>query len=101
MVRTCLVNQLTRQVSVKGGVVLVRGLGAAARRYVGADHSRADDPHRHIHLQIPSAKSRRSRPRLRRCVLAVDEVRALRAQLRGDKKTARGGLPEVDTVEHQ
>lgn len=33
---------------MKGGVILFRGTGAAARRYVEADRSRADDYYRLI-----------------------------------------------------
>ncbi len=43
VVRTSLMRRLMREASVKGGVILFRGSGAAARRYVEADRSRADE----------------------------------------------------------
>ena len=43
VVRTSLMRPLMREVRVKGGVILFRGNGAAARRYVEADRSRADE----------------------------------------------------------
>ncbi|MDR0592205.1 MAG: relaxase domain-containing protein, partial [Bifidobacteriaceae bacterium] len=43
MMRTSLVKPVTREGEMKGGVVLFRGSGKAARRYVEADHTRADD----------------------------------------------------------
>ncbi|SMX94338.1 conjugative relaxase domain-containing protein, TrwC/TraI family [Brevibacterium sp. Mu109] len=43
MVRTSLMRRLMREANVKGGVILFRGSGAAARRYVEADRSRADE----------------------------------------------------------
>ena len=43
VVRTSLTRRLVREASVKGGVILFRGNGAAARRYVEADRSRADE----------------------------------------------------------
>ena len=43
VVRTSLMRRLMREVDVKGGVILFRGSGAAARRYVEADRSRADE----------------------------------------------------------
>ena len=44
VVRTSLMrSRLVREVSVKGGVLLFRGSGKAARRYVEADRSRADE----------------------------------------------------------
>ena len=42
-VRTSLMRQLTREAEMKGGVILFRGNGAAARRYIEADRSRADE----------------------------------------------------------
>ena len=42
-VRTSLMRRLMREARVKGGVILFRGSGAAARRYVEADRSRADE----------------------------------------------------------
>ena len=42
-VRTSLMRPLVRRPRVKGGVILFRGSGAAARRYVEADRSRADE----------------------------------------------------------
>ncbi len=41
--RTSLMRPLMREAQMKGGVLLFRGSGAAARRYVEADHSRADE----------------------------------------------------------
>lgn len=45
VVRTCLMKRLVRKAAggVKGGVILFRGSGADARRYVEADRSRADE----------------------------------------------------------
>ncbi len=43
MVHTSLMRRLVREAGVKGGVILFRGTGAAARRYVEADRSRADE----------------------------------------------------------
>lgn len=43
VVRTSLMRRLMREARVKGGVILFRGSGAAARRYVEADRSRADE----------------------------------------------------------
>ncbi len=44
VVHTSLTRRLVREVArVKGGVILFRGNGAAARRYVEADRSRADE----------------------------------------------------------
>src|SRR5690625_1703925 len=42
-VRTSLMRRLMREARVKGGVILFRGSGVAARRYVEADRSRADE----------------------------------------------------------
>ena len=42
-VRTSFMRRLMREVRVKGGVILFRGNGTAARRYVEADRSRADE----------------------------------------------------------
>ena len=42
-VRTSLMRRLMREAEVKGGVILFRGSGSAARRYVEADRSRADE----------------------------------------------------------
>lgn len=41
--RTSLMRRLMREARVKGGVILFHGTGAAARRYVEADRSRADE----------------------------------------------------------
>lgn len=45
MPRTFLARALVRKAVavVRGGVILFRGTGAAARRYLEADHSRADE----------------------------------------------------------
>lgn len=43
VVRTFLMRRLMREAEMKGGVILFRGTGAAARRYVEADRSRADE----------------------------------------------------------
>lgn len=43
VVRTSLTRRLVREARVKGGVRLFRGSGAAARAYVEADRSRADE----------------------------------------------------------
>lgn len=43
VVRTSLMRRLMREAQMKGGVILFRGSGAAARRYVEADRSRADE----------------------------------------------------------
>ncbi|CEG97208.1 Conjugal transfer protein [Propionibacterium freudenreichii] len=44
VVRTSLMrSRLVREAQVRGGVILFRGSGAAARRYVKADRSRADE----------------------------------------------------------
>ena len=43
VVHTSLMRRLMREAEMKGGVILFRGTGAAARRYVEADRSRADD----------------------------------------------------------
>ena len=43
VVHTSLMRRLMREADVKGGVILFRGSGAAARRYVEADRSRADE----------------------------------------------------------
>lgn len=43
VVRTSLTRRLVREASVKGGVKLFHGSGAAARAYVEADRSRADE----------------------------------------------------------
>lgn len=40
---TSLMRRLMREVGMKGGVILFHGSGAAARRYVEADRSRADE----------------------------------------------------------
>ena len=42
-VRTSLMRRLMREAEMKGGVILFRGNGAAARRYIEADRSRADE----------------------------------------------------------
>lgn len=42
-VRTSFMRRLMREAEMKGGVILFRGSGAAARRYVEADRSRADE----------------------------------------------------------
>ena len=42
-VHTSLMRRLMREAGVKGGVILFRSNGAAARRYVEADRSRADE----------------------------------------------------------
>ncbi|WP_234946331.1 hypothetical protein [Corynebacterium variabile] len=41
--RTSLMRRLMREAQMKGGISLFRGSGAAARRYVEADRSRADE----------------------------------------------------------
>ena len=43
VVRTSLMRRLMREARMKGGVILFHGSGAAARRYVEADRSRADE----------------------------------------------------------
>ena len=43
VVHTSLMRRLMREAQMKGGVILFRGNGAAARRYVEADRSRADE----------------------------------------------------------
>ncbi len=43
VVRTSLMRRLMREAQMKGGVILFHGSGAAARRYVEADRSRADE----------------------------------------------------------
>lgn len=43
VVRTSLMRRLMREAGMKGGVILFHGSGAAARRYVEADRSRADE----------------------------------------------------------
>ena len=43
VVHTSFMRRLVREAGVKGGVILFRGSGAAARRYVEADRSRADE----------------------------------------------------------
>lgn len=43
VVHTSLMRPLMREAGMKGGVLLFRGSGAAARRYVEADRSRADE----------------------------------------------------------
>lgn len=42
-VRTSFMRRLVRRPGVKGGVILFRGIGAAARRYLEADRSTADE----------------------------------------------------------
>jgi len=42
-VRTSFMRRLMKEARMKGGVILFRGSGAAARRYVEADRSRADE----------------------------------------------------------
>lgn len=42
-VRTSLMRRLMREAQMKGGVILFRGSGVAARRYLEADRSRADE----------------------------------------------------------
>ncbi len=43
VVHTSLTRRLMREAEMKGGVSLLRSTGAAARRYVEADRSRADE----------------------------------------------------------